>query len=75
MTAIVTTARAAVREGSRLCIEETIAFLSVAADLQEKLGCSQGNMADEAFVSEQPPTVEAIDALGAAMLKQIAPSR
>ena len=32
-------------------------------------------MADEAFASEHPPTVDAIDALGAATLKQIAPSR
>ena len=48
--------------------------MSVAADLQKKLGCAQGNIADAAFVSEQPPTVEAIDALGAAMLKQMIPS-
>lgn len=75
MTAIVTTVCTVVREGSRLCIEETIALLSGAADLQEKLGCSHGNMADEAFVPEQPPTVEAIAARGATALKHNAPNR
>lgn len=74
MTAIIVTARSPVRERSRLCIEETIAFLSVAVDLQEKLGCSQGNLADEAFESEQPPTAETIAALEVAMLKQTVPS-
>lgn len=76
MTAIVTTARSIVLEGSRLCTEEMIALLlSLATLLQEKLGCSQGTMADEAFVSEQPPTVEAITVLGATMLKHKAPNR
>ena len=49
-------------------------MLSVAADLQEKLGRSHGNMADEASEPAQSPTVEAIDALGAAMLTQTVPS-
>ncbi len=74
MTAMIVTARSPLREGSRLGIEETIAFLSVAVDLQEKLGRSQGNIADEAFVSEHPPTAEAIAALEVATLKQTAPS-
>jgi len=74
MTAIIVMARSPVRERSRLCIEETIAFLSVAVDLQEKLGRSQGNMADAAFVSEHPPTAEAIAALEVATLKQTVPS-
>jgi hypothetical protein len=72
---MVATARSAVLEGSRLSIEETIALLSVPADLQEKLGCSQGNMAEAAFVSEQRPKVEAIAVVGAATLKQKAPNK
>lgn len=75
VTASVATVCAAVREGSPLCIEETIALRSAGADLQEKLGCSQGNMVDDAFVSEQPPTVEAIAARGATALKHNAPNR
>ena len=69
-------ARSIAREGSRLCAEEAIALLlSLAALLQEKLGCSQGNMAEAAFVSEQPPKVDAIAVLGATMLKHKAPNR
>jgi len=75
ITVIAAVTRSRLREGSWLCIEVTIAYLSVAAALQRTLGFSQGTIADAAFASEQPPiVVAAIDVRGAAMLIQIVPS-
>ena len=75
ITAMTATARSELTEGSRLCMEETIASLSVGVDLQEKLGWSQGNMSAIEFVCEQSPNVAAIAVFGAAMLQQKAPSK
>jgi hypothetical protein len=75
ITATPATAVWALSERSRLCNEEIVATLSIGVDLQKTLGCSQGTMSGPEVMSEQPATVEAIDALGAAKLKQKDPSK